>query len=64
VLTSFACGGATLAFSSQLVVSDGAFTHPGDGEVVMSGRIVAEGIAVGTIDTDTCPTTRWVATRR
>ena len=64
VLTSFACGGATLAFSSQLVVSDGAFTHAGDGEVVMSGRIVAEGIAVGTIDTDACPGTRWTATRR
>ena len=64
VLTSFTCGGATLAFSSQLVVSDGAFTHAGDGEVVMSGRIVAEGIAVGTIDTDACPATRWVATRR
>lgn len=64
VLTSFTCGGATLAFSSQLVVSDGAFTHAGDGEAVMSGRIVAEGIAVGTIDTDACPATRWVATRR
>jgi len=64
VLTSFTCGGATLAFSSQLVVSDGALTHAGDGEVVMSGRIVAEGIAVGTIDTDACRATRWVATRR
>jgi hypothetical protein len=64
VLTSFTCGGATLAFSAQLVVSDGAFTHAGDGEVVMSGRIVGEGIAVGTIDTDACPATRWVATRR
>jgi IPT/TIG domain-containing protein len=64
VLTSFTCGGATLAFSSQLVVSDGAFTHAGDGEAVMSGRIVAEGISVGTIDTDACPATRWVATRR
>jgi hypothetical protein len=63
VLTSFACGGATLAFSAQLVVSDGAFTHGGDGEVVMSGRIVGEGRAVGTIDTDACPATRWVATR-
>ena len=64
VLTSFTCGGATLAFTSQLVVSDGAFTHAGDGEVVMSGRIVAEGISVGTIDTDACPATRWMATRR
>lgn len=64
VLTGFTCGGAPLENSSRLVVSDGAFTHAGDGEVVMSGRIVAEGIAVGTIDTDACPATRWVATRR
>ena len=64
VLTSFTCGGGTLAFSSQLVVSDGAFTHAGDGEVVMSGRIVGEGIAVGTIDTEACPATRWTAARR
>ncbi len=64
VLTSFTCAGAPLAFASQLVVSDGAFTHARDGEVVMSGRIVGKGIAVGTIDTDACPATRWVATRR
>ena len=64
VLTSFTCGGATLAFSSQLAVSDGAFSHAGDGELVMTGRIVAEGNAVGTINTDACPATRWTASRR
>jgi IPT/TIG domain len=54
VLTSFTCGGAALAFPSQLVVSDGAFSHAGNGEVVMSGRIVA----------GACPATRWTAARR
>jgi hypothetical protein len=63
MLTSFTCGGTTLPFSSQPVVSDGAFTHVVDGGAV-TGRIVGEGIAVGTIDTDPCPATRWTAARR
>jgi len=63
VLTSFTCGGGPLAFSSQPVVSDGAFTHVVDGGAV-TGRLVGEGIAVGAIDTDRCPATRWTAERR
>jgi len=63
VLTSFTCGGATLPFSSQPVVSDGAFRHVADGGAV-AGRIVGEGIAVGTIDTGPCPATQWTAARR
>ena len=63
VVTSFTCNGATLAFSSQLVVSDGAFTSVADGAAV-TGTIVGEGIAVGAIDTGPCPATRWTATKR
>ena len=63
VVTGFTCGGATLAFSSQPVVSDGAFTHVADGAAV-TGTIVAEGIAVGAIDTGPCPATQWTATKR
>ena len=64
MLTSFTCGGATLALSSPHAVSDGAFAHAGDGGVVLTGRIAAEGAAVGTINTNACPATWWTAARR
>jgi hypothetical protein len=63
-LTSLACGGATLAFQSPPSVSDGAFSHAGDDDVVITGRIVSDLSAVGTINTGSCPATRWTAAKR
>jgi hypothetical protein len=62
-LTSLACGGATLVFLSPPSVSDGAFSHAGEG-VVTTGRIVSDLSAVGTINSSACPATRWTAARR
>jgi hypothetical protein len=64
VLTSVTCAGVVLAFSVPPVVKDGAFSYSGDGGVVLTGRIVADGDSVGTIDTDMCPATRWNALKR
>lgn len=62
-LTSLVCGGATLVFLSSPSVSAGAFSHTGNDDVV-TGRIVSDLSAVGTINTGACPTTRWTAARR
>jgi hypothetical protein len=63
-LTNITCGGTTLAFSSPPSVTDGAFSHAGDDGVVITGRIVSDAGAVGTINTGACPATRWTAARR
>jgi hypothetical protein len=62
-LTNLTCGGTTLAFSSSPSVTDGAFFYAGD-DVMITGRIVADASAVGTINTGGCPATRWTAARR
>ena len=63
-LTNLTCGGATLAFVSPPSVRDGAFSHAGDDDVVITGRIVSAVSAVGTINTGACPATRWAGARR
>jgi hypothetical protein len=63
-LTNLTCGGTTLAFSSSPSVTDGAFSYAGDDDVMITGRIVADASAVGTINTGGCPGTRWTAARR
>jgi hypothetical protein len=63
-LTNLTCGGMTLAFSSPPSVMDGAFSHAGDDDVMITGRIVADTSAVGTVNTGGCPATRWTAARR
>ena len=61
VLTRVTCGGTILSFPTTQSVSDGAFSYAGDDGVVITGRIVSDGSAVGTIDTAACPATRWAA---
>ena len=63
-LTNITCGGMTLALASPPPVSDGAFSHTGEDGAAITGRIVSEVSAVGTIDTGACPATRWTASRR
>ena len=63
-LTNIACGGTTLAFLSPPSARDGAFSHAGDDDVVITGRIVSDASAVGTINTGACPATRWTAATR
>ena len=63
-LTNITCGGATLTFVSPPSVSEGAFSHAGDGDVVITGRIVSEAGALGTINTGACPATRWTALKQ
>ena len=63
VLTSVTCGAVVLLLSPSPTVRDGAFSYAGDDAVALSGRIVSDGSAVGTINTSACPATRWVATR-
>ncbi len=62
-LTSVTCGGSSVPALSPPPVSNGEFAFVGDG-IVMSGRIVSAVTALGTIDTDGCPATRWAAARR
>ncbi len=64
VLTAFKCADVVMTFSVPPVVKDGAFSYSADGGVTLTGRIVAEGDAVGTIDSDVCPATRWSALKR
>ena len=59
LVTSATCGGAAFTPSPPLAVSNGAFSLVGDSGVVMSGRIVSDDSAVGTINTTACPATRW-----
>ena len=59
LVTSVTCGGVAFTPSPPLAVSNGAFSLVGDGGVVMSGRIVSDNSAVGTINTIACPATRW-----
>jgi hypothetical protein len=64
-LTNITCGGENLAFLALPSVSEGAFFVPGDDDVAtISGRIVSEMSAVGTINTGACPATRWTAAKR
>ena len=62
-LTSMTCGGATVVFPSPPSLTDGAFSHAANDDVI-SGRIVSDHSAVGTINTGACPATRWIAERR
>ena len=64
VLTGFVCGGAMLAFAVAPSAKEGAFSHSDGDRTVITGRIVADRSALGTIDTDDCPGTRWAAVRR
>lgn len=64
-VTSVSCDTfATLTFSPPRPVIDGAFSFSkGDG-VAVSGAIVAESAAYGTINLAPCSDTTWTATRR
>ena len=59
LVTSVTCGGVAFTPSPPLGVTNGAFSWVGDSSVVMSGRIVSDDSAVGTINTIACPATRW-----
>jgi IPT/TIG domain len=63
-LTSVTCGGAPVTFSPALPVIGGAFSYSGDEGVVVTGRIVSDASAVGTIKTGACPATSWAAEKR
>ena len=63
-LTTVTCGSAILTFPSRPSVSSGEFSAVGDDGGAISGRIVSDVGAVGTIGTAACPATRWAATKR
>ena len=63
-LTSFTCDTVTLVFSPPLAVTNGEFSFAGAEGVTITGRIVSDGGAVGTINTVSCPLTRWAATKQ
>ena len=64
VLTKVVCGGAVLVFAVAPMAKDGEFSSTEGDRAVISGRIVADGSALGTINTDACPATLWAAVRR
>lgn len=55
---------ATVRISPPALVSNGAFSHPGPDGVLVSGKIVSESQAVGTLDLAPCSNTRWSAGRQ
>jgi IPT/TIG domain len=61
MLRSVMCGGVALVLSPTPSVTDGAFSYSGNDGVLVTGRIVSDGSAVGTINTTACPSTRWAA---
>ena len=63
-LTTIECGGTSMPVLFPPSVSEGAFSHASDDDVAIAGRIVADGRAVGTINTSACPATRWAAEKR
>jgi hypothetical protein len=58
VLVSVTCGDVTSTFSPAEPVNDGAFALARDDSFVITGRIVSDDTAVGTINTGACPATR------
>jgi hypothetical protein len=61
----FTCGGINTTLLSPLPVRLGAFSLTNDGGVeVLSGRIVTDGLAIGTIDTPGCGFGPWRAVRK
>ena len=52
---------ATLRISPPSLVRNGAFSHPGPVGVLVSGKIVSESQAVGTLDLAPCSNTTWSA---
>ena len=63
-LTGFTCDTVTVTFSPPLSVVDGEFSFTGTDSVEITGRIVSDMGAVGTINTVPCPHTRWAATKQ
>ncbi len=64
-LTAVTCGGSSgLTVSTAPLVNNGEFSLVEGQNVVMSGRIVSAMTAVGTINTEACPATKWAAARR
>ena len=55
--------GTNLTFSPPRPVSDSAFSFKGDG-VVFSGKIVAPGMATGTIRVGECSSDAWYAVKK
>jgi hypothetical protein len=64
MLRSVTCGGVALVLSPTPSVTDGAFSYAGNDGVLVTGRIVTDASAVGSINTGACPATRWTAARR
>ena len=65
LVTSVTCDGIAVTNAAPLVVSQGAFSRSNDvGVVIISGRILSDGHAMGTINTTACPCTRWVAAKK
>jgi hypothetical protein len=64
-VTGVTCGESDLVFSTPPVVTQGTFTFAAaDGVVAISGRIVSDRHAIGTVDTLACPGTRWSAVKK
>jgi len=65
VVTGFTCGGINTTLLAPLLVRLGAFALNDDrGVEVMSGRIVTDGLAIGTVDTAACRFGQWRGVRK